>query len=125
MVLTLVMCCENGFLHRGWMVASLLHVYFNTLMFGLMVVWSRTILLELLLLGLVYLLNVSGFVGFVVGECIWTCYPFHAQLGVKRCSLYSSLPGLLQTLQWAEMWDGGGESWRYKRWPLFTKALIT
>ena len=49
-----------------------------------------------------------GLVGFVVGGCIWTCYPFHAELGVERCSLYSSLPGPLQTGQRAEMWDGGG-----------------
>ena len=49
-----------------------------------------------------------GLVGFVVGGCIWTCNPFHAELGVERCSLYSSLPGPLQTVQRAEMWDGGG-----------------
>ena len=48
-----VMCCENGFQHRGWKVASLLHVYLNTIMFGLMVVWSLTILLVLLVLWLV------------------------------------------------------------------------
>ena len=48
-----------------------------------------------------------GLVGFVVGGCIWTCNPFHAELGVERCSLYSSLPGPLQTGQRAEMWDGG------------------
>ena len=48
------------------------------------------------------------FVGFVVGGCIWTCNPFHAELGVERCSLYSSLPGPLQIVQRAEMWDGGG-----------------
>ena len=36
-------------------------------------------------------------------------YPFHAELGVERCVLCAlPLPGLLQTVQWAEMWDGGG-----------------
>ena len=49
-----------------------------------------------------------GLVGFVVGGRIWTCYPFHAELDVERCSLYSSLLGPLQTGQRAEMWDGGG-----------------
>ena len=45
-----------------------------------------------------------GLVGFVVGEGIWTCYPYHAELGVERCSLYSSVPGPLKTVQRAEMW---------------------
>ena len=74
--------------------ASLLHIYVNTQMFRLMTVSS----LEYLLMFLV-----SSLVG-----SIWTCYPFHAELGVERCSLYSSLPGPLQIGQRAEMWDGGG-----------------
>ena len=96
MVLTAVMCCE----HRRWRMAPLLHVYLSTSMFALMVALSLTILLVLLLLGLVFLLT---FLGYVVGGRIWTCYPFHAELGVERCSLYSSLPGPLKPVQRAEM----------------------
>ena len=45
-----------------------------------------------------------GLVGFVVDGVHLDLLPFDAELGVERCSSYSSLPGPLQTVQRAEMW---------------------
>ena len=45
-----------------------------------------------------------GLVGFVVGGVHLDMLPCDAELGVERCSSYSSLPGPLQTVQRAEMW---------------------
>ena len=86
---------------EGGLTAS---VYLNSLKFGLMVVWSLTILLVLLLLGLCICSMFLGLVGFVVGGVHLDLLPCDAELGVERCSSYSSLPGPLQTVQRAEMW---------------------
>ena len=117
-----VMCCENGFWHTGWKVASLLHVYLNTLMFGLMVVWSLTILLLLVLLGWCICSMFLGLVGFVVGGGMWTCCPMMMSLllnGVLRTLLCLLLCKLFSELRC------GGDLGATSAWPLITSALTT
>ena len=66
-----------------------------------------------LLLELINVLIYLGLSGFIVVGVVWKCLPNDAELGVERCSLYSSLPGPLQTVQRAEMCGlVGGEGGR-------------
>ena len=87
------------------MVASLLHVYLDT------PVWTDGSLISDDLAG------IAAARAGVFCSCFCSCFwfrrwwrhldllPYDPELGVERCSSYFSLPGLLKTVQRAEMWE--------------------